>query len=83
MSDEQEYQFALWEAGLPSTDKKLWLKDYFELFKTTLIWPPGFPFTRTCNMPECTIKEIFHSTYKKILSEYSHEFDNDSRTLEL
>lgn len=82
MSDEQEYHFALWEAGLTSTNKKLWLEDYFELYKTTLIWPPGLPPIRTCNMPEGTIRESFHSTYKKLLSEYSYEFDNEKRTLE-
>jgi len=83
MSDEQLYEFALWEASLISTNKKLWLLDYFELYKTTLIWPPGFPPTRMCNMSEGTIKKIFHSTYKKILSENSYELDNEKRTLEL
>ena len=83
MSDDQEYHFALWEAGLASTDKKLWLQDYFELYKTTLIWPPGFPPTRMCNMPEGTTRERFHSTYKMILSEFDYEMDNVKRTLEL
>jgi hypothetical protein len=82
MSDEQLYEFALWEAGLTSSDKKLWLEDYFELYKTTLIWPPGFPPIPTCNMPEGTIRKKFHSTYKRILSEFSYEFDNEKRTLE-
>ncbi|MDX9799264.1 MAG: hypothetical protein RBT05_10450 [Bacteroidales bacterium] len=82
MSNEQFYEFALWEAGLTSTDKKLWLEGYFDLYKTTLIWPPGFPPTRMCNMPEGTIREKFHSTYKRILSEFDYEFDNARRTLE-
>jgi hypothetical protein len=81
MNNEQLYEFALWEAGLNSSDKKLWLEDYFELYKTTLIWPPGLPPTRMCNMPEETIRGRFHSTYKKILSEFNCEFDNEKRTL--
>ncbi len=81
MSVDHKYNFALWEVELDSTDKILWLIDHFELYKTTLIWPPGFPPIPTCNMPKGTIRESFHSTYKKILSEFDVEMDNSHQKI--
>lgn len=82
MSVEQKYNFALWESELSSIDKKLWLIDYFELYKTTLIWPPGLPPIKTCGLIEGSLREKFYSTYRNTLSDFEYEFDNDSRTLE-
>jgi len=82
MSEEQKNNFALWEAELNSTDKKLWLSGNFELYKITLIWPPDLPPFPRCNMPKGAIRERFNSTYKKILSEYYYKLDNERQTFE-
>jgi len=61
--------------------KKTWLVQYFELYKSTLIWPDGLPPIKTCNLIEGTIKEKFYSFYYAALSQLDYEFDNYKRIL--
>jgi hypothetical protein len=63
--------------------KKEWLLQYFGLYKSTLIWPPGYPPINTCNLIKGTLREKFNSTYKAVLLEFDYEFDNEQRTLTL
>lgn len=63
--------------------RKTWLVEYFELYKSTLIWPDGLPPIKTCNLFEGTIEEKFHTIYRSALSEFDYEFDNDKRTLKI
>lgn len=79
--DENDYLIAL--AQYHYQKRKTWLVDYFELYKSTLIWPDGLPPIRTCNLIEGTRIEKFNSLYRASLSEFDYEFDNDKRTLRI
>ena len=81
MNEKLEYHIALNDLETKDLDKKKWLFDYFELYKTTLIWPPGLPPIKTCGLIEGSLREEFHSTYRLTLSDFEYEFDNKSRTL--
>lgn len=60
-----------------------WLKQYFELYKGTLLWPPGFPPTRWPCMAEGSLRKEFHETYWAALLDYDYETDNVNQTLTL
>lgn len=60
-----------------------WLKQYFELYKGTLLWPPGLPPTRWPCMTEGSLRKKFHETYWSALLDYDYETDNVNQTLTL
>ncbi len=79
--DEDDYLRGLVDySNLP---RKKWLRQYFELYKATLIWPPGLPPINRCDLTEGTLKAKFNSTFRAALSEFDYEFDNEQRTLVL
>jgi hypothetical protein len=61
--------------------REKWLIQYFELYKSTLIWPPGLPPINRCDLVEGTLRAKFNSTYRELLSEFDYEFDNMQRRL--
>jgi hypothetical protein len=77
--DENDYLNAL--AQYHYLKRKTWLVQYFELYKSTLIWPDGLPPIKTCNLIEGTIKEKFYTFYRAALEQFDYEFDNDKRSL--
>jgi hypothetical protein len=78
---EDEYLRAL--AKFSDLKRKTWLLRYFELYKSTLIWPDGFPPIKSCNLISGTLKEKFYSVYHESLLDFDYEFDNEKRTLEI
>jgi hypothetical protein len=62
-------------------DNKVWLVQYFELYKSTLNWPPGLPPINRCNLIKGTLREKFNSFYREKLAEFEHDFDNEKQTL--
>jgi len=64
-------------------DRKTWLIGFFEMYKSTLNWPPGLPPIPRCYMYKGTLREKFHSIYRNALTEFEYKFDNDYRTLEI
>lgn len=60
-----------------------WLMQYFELFKSTLVWPPGLPPIKRPCMVEGTLKLRFHNTFQAALNEYDYKTDNHNQTLSL
>ena len=81
MTEQLEYHIALHDSETEGLDRKKWLIDYFELYKTTLIWPVGLPPIKSCNVKLGTGAERFYSVYKDFLSEFEYTFDNEFRTL--
>lgn len=79
--DENDYLKAL--AQYNYLKRKIWLVQYFDLYKSTLIWPDGLPPIKTCNLIVGTTKEKFYSIYRSALSEFDYTFDNDKRTLKI
>ncbi len=65
-----------------SNDKELeWLIDYFDLYKSTLIWPDNLPPLETIGMSK--FKKSFHNFYKEHLNNYEHELVNNKRILKI
>lgn len=62
-------------------DRKTWLIRFFEMYKSTLNWPPGLPPIPRCYMYRGTLREKFHSTYKNELEEFPHRLNNDKQSL--
>ena len=79
--EEDEYLRGL--VAYSDLPKEKWLLQYFEMYKSTLIWPPGFPPINRCDLIEGTLREKFNSIYRAALSEFDYEFDNEQRTLTL
>lgn len=78
--EEDDYLRALVKySDLPS---KTWLIQYFELYKSTLIWPPGLPPINRTNLVPGTLRTKFNSTYRKTLGEFIYDFDNENQTVE-
>ena len=77
---EDDYLKAL--AQFSDLKRKIWLLKYFELYKSTLLWPPGLPPINTCNLIPGTLKAQFNSLYHDKLSDFEYEFDNEKQTLE-
>ena len=81
MLNRKRYQRVLELKGYKSGDKKKWLINNFELFKSTLNWPPGLPpINRTLNF-EGTVMEEYNLLYKEILNQFKYELDNNTKTL--
>lgn len=79
--EEDDYLRALVKySDLPS---KTWLVQYFELYKSTLNWPPGLPPINRCNLIPGTLREKFNSTYRKTLGDLFFELDNEKQSLEI
>ena len=77
--DDDDYLRALSKySDLPS---KTWLIQYFEQYKSTLIWPPGLPHINRTNLIPGTLKAKFNSFYRQKLDEFDHDFDNENQTL--
>lgn len=64
-------------------ENKDWLLEYFELYKTTLLWPPGLPPTKWPRIIKGTLTAKFHAYYGETLSEFHYKLDNENRTLEI
>jgi hypothetical protein len=81
INDEQEYLNALKMINDLDFNEEKWLKNYFELYKSTLNWPPGFPPINRTNLIEGTLRKKFNSIYYEILNSFSYKFDNDTKLL--
>ena len=79
--DEDDYLRAL--ARYSDLDNKTWVIQYFELYKSTLNWPPGLPPINRCKLVKGTLREKFNSTYRAALYEFNFKMDNDKQTLQL
>jgi hypothetical protein len=79
--EEDDYLRAL--VAYSSLESRIWLKRYFELFKSTLLWPPGKPYIDWPVLIKGTLKEKFNSTYRETLLTIDHEIDNVNQTLKL
>ena len=60
---------------------KTWIIQYFELYKSTLNWPPGLPPINRCNLDPGALRTKFNSFYREKLDEFDHDFDNEGKTL--
>ena len=78
---EDDYLRAL--AKYSDLENKDWLLKYFELYKSTLIWPDGLPPIKRCGLIQGTLRAKFYSYYRETLEEFNHKLDNDNRTLEI
>lgn len=78
---EDEYLKAL--ANYSDHKNKVWLLKYFELYKSTLIWPDGFPPIKRCGLIKGTLAEKFHTYYRETLKEFNYKLDNGKQTLEI
>lgn len=77
--DEIHYLRALMDST--NLSKEEWLHEYFELYKSTVIWPPGLPPIRTCYIVKDSYMEKFHLMYLTVLRESTYVTDNKQRTL--
>lgn len=79
--EEDDYLRALMRySDLPG---KIWLIQYFELYKSTLNWPKGLPPINRSNLIPGTLREKFNLTYHKILLDYRYKLDCEKQTLEI
>jgi hypothetical protein len=78
---DDDYRNAL--AKYKYFDCKEWLLQYFELYKSTLIWPPGLPPIKRCHLVPGSLIAQFHTLYHDKLSDFEHEFNNEKQTLEI
>ncbi len=79
--EEDDYLRALGKySDLPI---RTWLFQYFELYKSTLIWPPGLPPINRTNLVPGTLRTKFNSFYRQKLKEFEYEMDNEKQTLEI
>lgn len=62
-------------------EEKEWLFRYFELFKTTIIWPKNLPPINRSNLLLGTLKHKFNETYWVILEENGGKLDIIVKTL--
>jgi len=76
MLDEDKYLGALAEMSQTDFNEKEWLKNNFELYKSTLNWPPNLPPINRSNLIKGTWREKFNSIYGERLFEQSHETIN-------
>jgi hypothetical protein len=76
---EDDYLSAL--AKFSNLKSKIWLLNYFELYKSTLNWPVGSPPINRSNLITGTLRDKFNSTYFDTLSEFEYELDNEKQTL--
>ncbi|WP_339611013.1 hypothetical protein [uncultured Planktosalinus sp.] len=81
MLDENLFLKALSSINSDNYDEKTWLKNNFELFKQTLIWPVNLPPISRSMMVEGSLMLKFNETYNEILSEYEYVLNNKTRTL--
>jgi len=79
MYEEIHYFRGLMESTCLPND--VFLPEYFELYKSTVIWPPGLPPIRTCNIIEGSYMEKFHVAYQTALYKSDYELDNKEKTL--
>ena len=64
-------------------ENKAWLLKYFELYKSTILWPPGLPPTKWPRIIKGSLIAKFHSYYRETLSELNYDMDNYNKTLEI
>jgi len=79
--EEDDYLRAL--AKFNYLEKKVWLLQFFELYKSTLNWPPGLPPINRCNLVEGMLRTKFNSFYREKLNEFEYELDYELQTLEI
>ena len=80
---KNRYFEALSEINSLKIEKKIWLKQYFELYKETLIWPDDLPPINRSFLKKDPDKQNFNSVFKKILTEFDYTLDNKEKTLKL
>lgn len=78
---EDDYLKAL--AKYSDLENRVWLLKYFELYKSTLIWPDGLPPIKRCGLITGTLRAKFNSYYHDTLLEFNHKLDNENQTLEI
>jgi len=81
VNSEDEYLKAL--TKFSDLENKFWLIQYFDLYKSTLNWPHGLPPINRSNLINGTLREKFNSTYRKILSDFDYELNNEKQTLKI
>jgi hypothetical protein len=81
LHSEDDYLKAL--SKYSDLENKKWLLKYFEMYKSTLIWPPGLPPISRTNLIAGTLRTKFHSYYRETLEEFSYKLDNENQTLEI
>jgi hypothetical protein len=59
--------------------ESLWLKEYFNLFKTTLTWPENLPPLKKFNLNESQLS--FHEYYNEVLEKYNYELITNDQIL--
>jgi len=79
--EEDDYLNAL--SKYSDLENKEWLLKYFDLYKSTLLWPPGLPPIKWPRIIKGTLTAKFHSFYRETLEEFNHKLDNDKQTLEI
>ncbi len=78
---EDDYLKAL--AKFSDLENIEWLLNYFELYKSTLIWPEGLPPINRTNLTSGTLRTKLNSFYRERLEEFEYQLDNDKQTLTL
>ncbi len=81
LHSENDYLKAL--SKYSDLENKEWLLKYFDLYKTTLLWPPGLPPIKWPRIIKGTLIAKFHSYYGETLSEFNFKMDNENKTLEI
>lgn len=79
--EEDDYLKAL--AKFSDLENKVWLIQYFELYKSTLNWPERLPPINRCYLIPGTLRTKFNSFYHEKLEEFEYELDNEKQTLEI
>jgi len=79
--EEDDYLNALVQYS--DLQHKNWLLQYFNLYKSTLNWPPGLPPINRFKLIKGTFREKFNSTYRTTLYEFNFKMDNHRQTLKL
>jgi hypothetical protein len=77
--DENDYLKALMDSS--NIPGKTWLLEYFEIYKSTLIWPPGLPPIKRCGIVPGSMREKFHTNYRAILEGHEYELENNKQFL--
>ena len=83
MITDDKYLVALTEINNEKFNKKIWLINNFELYKSTLNWPKNLPPINRSDLTFGSLIEKFNKTYFDILSEFDYDINNERHLLEM
>lgn len=78
---ENNYLDALREINTTDFIPTIWLIDHFDLYNSTIHWPPGIPAQPRTNFIEGSFRKRFHMTYNEIMTEAGFDLDPKTKGL--